>query len=63
MHSHILFALDVARERQDRAVEQGSIDQRLGRSRLSIRGSLGRRVIALGERIAAEPSLELARSR
>ena len=28
MQSHILFALDVARERQDRAVEQASIDQR-----------------------------------
>jgi hypothetical protein len=63
MQSHILFALDVARERQDRAVEKALLDQHDPRSRLSIRGSLGRRVIALGQRIAAEPSLELARSR
>ena len=63
MQSQILFALDVARERQQRAIEQHSIDQRLERSRWSIRASVGRRVIALGQRIAAEPSLELARSR
>ncbi len=63
MQSQILYALDVARERQQRAVEQASIDERLARSRPSIRRSLGRRVIAVGQRIAAEPSLELARSR
>ncbi len=63
MQSQILFALDVARERQQRAIEQASIDRRLARPRSSIRRSLGRRVIAVGRRIAAEPSLELARSR
>ena len=63
MQSQILYALDIARERQQRAIEQASIDQRLGRPRPSIRRSLGYRVIAVGRRIAAEPSLELARSR
>ena len=63
MESQILFVLDVARERQQRAIEQVSIEQRLARSRPSIRRSVGRRVIAVGQRIAAEPSLELAGSR
>ncbi len=63
MHSHILFALESARERQQRAIEQASIDRRLERPRPSIRRFVGRRVIAVGQRIAAEPSLGLARSR
>jgi hypothetical protein len=66
MQSQILFALDIARERQQQAIEQHSIDRQLaahGPQRPSMRRSVGRRVIALGQRIAAEPSLELARSR
>jgi hypothetical protein len=66
MQSQILFALDIARERQQQAIEQASIDRQLaanGPQRPSMRRSVGRRVIALGQRIAAEPSLELARSR
>jgi hypothetical protein len=63
MQSQILFALDIARERQQRAIEQASIERRLARPRSSIRQSVGRRFITLGHRIAAEPSLELARSR
>ena len=66
MESQILFALDLARERRQQAIEQASIGRQLaagGPERPSIRRSLGRRVIAVGQRIAAEPSLELARSR
>jgi hypothetical protein len=63
MQSQILFALDIARERQERAIEQASIDRRLARPRPSFRRSFGYRLIAVGRRIAAEPSLELARSR
>jgi hypothetical protein len=63
MQSQILFALDVARERQQRAIEQASIDRRIERPRSSIRRSIGRRIVAVGHRIAAEPSLELAGSR
>ena len=63
MHSQILYALDIARERREQAIEQSSIDRRLARPRTTIRRSVGRRFIALGLLIAAEPSLELARSR
>jgi hypothetical protein len=63
MQSQILYALDIARERQQRAIDQASIGQGAERARPSIRRSLGRRVIAVGQRIAAEPSLELAQSR
>ena len=63
MHSQILYALDIARERREQAIEQSSIDRRLARPRSTIRRSVGRRFIAVGRRIAAEPSLELARSR
>jgi hypothetical protein len=63
MQSQILFALDIARERQERAIQNASIDRRFAPARPSIRRSVGRRVISLGQRIAAEPSLELARSR
>lgn len=53
---------DLARERQERLVEELQRERRLD-NRSSIRRSIGRRVIAVGQRIAAEPSLGLARSR
>jgi len=55
-------ALELARERQERLIEE-HLQARLVQSRSSIRRFVGRRVIAVGQRIAAEPSLELARSR
>ena len=54
--------LELARERQERAISPRP-PSRDSSSAASIRRSLGRRVIALGQRIAAEPTLELARSR
>jgi hypothetical protein len=57
------IALDLAREFQAREVERVATDRRFEPSRPSIRRSVGRRVIAVGQRIAAEPSLELAGSR
>ena len=63
MHSQIMFALDVARERQQRAIEQASIERRVAPAHSPIRRSIGRRVIAFGQRIAAEPTPQLARSR
>jgi hypothetical protein len=54
--------LELARERQERLIEEHLQGRRL-ENRSSIRRSVGRRVIAVGQRIAAEPSLELARSR
>ena len=61
------LALELARERQERLIEEREIaDHIRARSvaqRPSLRRSIGRRVIAVGERIAADQPLELARSR
>ena len=63
MHTPITFALDIARERQAQEIERVARERRFASPRPSIRRSVGRRVIAVGQRIAAEPSLELAGSR
>jgi hypothetical protein len=57
------LALELARERQERLIEELARERLLDDGRSSIRRSIGRRVIAVGERIAAESRLELARSR
>ena len=56
------LALELARERQERLIAE-HLQGRLFENRSSFRQAIGRRVIAVGERIAAEPSLKLARSR
>jgi hypothetical protein len=62
MHLNQL-AYELARERQERLIEELARERLLDVGRSSIRRSIGRRVIAVGERIAAESRLELARSR
>jgi hypothetical protein len=57
------LALELARDRQEELIAAAARQRRVPRSQESIRRSIGRRVIAVGERIAAEPALELARSR
>jgi hypothetical protein len=57
------IAQDIVREFQTREIERQAADRRFDSRRPSIRRSVGRRVIAVGQRIAAEPSLELAGSR
>jgi hypothetical protein len=57
------IALDIVRDFQAREVERVANDRRFDSSRSSIRRAVGRRVIAVGQRIAAERSLELAGSR
>jgi hypothetical protein len=59
------LALELARERQERMIEEHALARLVERNtfRQSFRQSIGRRVIAVGQRIAAEPSLELARFR
>ena len=57
------LALELARERREELIAESVQERRIQRSRPSIRRSIGRRVIAVGERIAAEPRFELARSR
>ena len=54
--------LELARERQEQLIEEHR-QERLAQNRSSIRQFVGRRIIAVGQRIAAESSLELARSR
>jgi hypothetical protein len=63
MQTHIVVALAFARDFQAREIERAASERAYSNDRSSIRRSLGRRVIAVGQRIAAEPSLELARSR
>ena len=55
--------LKLARERHERFIAEAAVSRLVESRTPSIRRSLGRRVIAVGQRIAAEPSLELARSR
>jgi hypothetical protein len=56
------FPLELVRERQERLIQEAA-QARLAEKRSPIRRSIGRLVIAAGERIAAESRLELARSR
>jgi hypothetical protein len=57
------IALELAHLRQEELIAVAARERRSPRGEPSIRRSIGRRVIAVGERIAAEPALELARSR
>jgi hypothetical protein len=57
------LALDLARERQEELIAEAAVRRRIQPRPSSIRRSIGRRLIAAGMRIAAEPSLERARSR
>ena len=52
--------LHLAHERRQRDIEEAARERLLG-SRRSLRRSLGHTIIRIGERLAAEPSLELAR--
>jgi hypothetical protein len=56
------LALELARERQEQLIRELA-QARAVEQRPSIRQAIGRRVIAVGERIAADQPLELARSR
>ena len=56
------LALELARERQDRLIEEMAYKRHFEKQ-TSLRQAIGRRLISIGERIAAERSLELARSR
>jgi hypothetical protein len=57
------IALELARQRQDELIAESVRSRRDASNRQSFRRSIGRRVIAVGERIAAESPLELAQSR
>jgi len=61
MHDRLVLAL--AHEHQQREIHRAASERRHKGSRRSIRRSIGHRLIAAGQRIAAESSLELAQSR
>ena len=63
MQTQGFLALALAREFQQREIERAARERRYTTPRPSIRRSIGRRVIAVGQRIASEPSPRLARSR
>jgi hypothetical protein len=63
MQHQTLLDLALAHEIRDRDIERAAIERRFARPRPSIRRAVGRRVIAVGQRIASEPSPQLARSR
>ncbi len=63
MQIHDFTVLALAREHQRREIDRAARERRFATPRPSIRRSVGHRLIAVGQRIAAEPSLELARSR
>ena len=63
MQTQERLALALVREFQNREIERAAIERRFSTPRPSIRRFVGRRVIAIVQRIAAEPSFGLARSR
>ncbi len=56
-------ALELARMRQEELIAEAAQARRIDQRPSSIRRFVGRRVIAVGQRIAAAPRFELARSR
>jgi hypothetical protein len=63
MQHQPLVALFLAQDQRRREIARAARERRVASPRPSARQAIGRRVIAIGQRIAAEPSLELARSR
>ena len=57
------LALLLAQDQRQRQIDAIARERRLGRSSRSVRQAVGRRIIAIGARVAADPSLELARFR
>ena len=58
-----LMELDQALERREEQIRQAALRRQVQRSSPSIRQSIGRAMMRIGERVAAEPSLSLARQR
>jgi len=58
-----MIDLDQARERREAQIREAAQRRRVAASSPSIRQSIGRLMIRIGERVAAEPNLSLARQR
>ena len=63
MHGNAQYTLQLSQERIQRDIEHAANSRRAARSETSIRRTVGHRIIRFGERLAAESSLELDRSR
>jgi len=63
MHTTIDLEFQLARERQEREIARAAQMRLSGRPTPSLRRSVGYSIMRIGARLAAEPSLELARSR
>ena len=59
----LLMDIDQALERREEQIRQAALRRQIRRSSPSIRQSIGRLMIRIGERVAAEPNLSLARQR
>jgi hypothetical protein len=57
------LAYALARDAQQRQIDAVALERRLRRPTPSIRQVLGRSIVSIGARIAAEPTPKLARSR
>jgi hypothetical protein len=58
-----MIDLDLARERREDQIRDAARRRLIGSQVPSLRRSIGRAIIRIGERMAAEQSLSLARSR
>ena len=58
-----MIDLDLARERREDQIRDAARQRLIGSQSPSLRRSIGRTIIRIGERMAAEPSMPLARSR
>jgi len=63
MQNYAQHRLRLSQERIERDIAYAAETRRAARSDSSIRRSVGHRIIRVGQRLAAEPSLELVRSR
>ncbi len=58
-----MIDLDQARERREAQIREAALRRRVAASSPSIRQSIGRLMIRIGERVAADKPLSLARQR
>ena len=63
MQNYAQHRLRLSQERIERDLTHVAATRRVARNDSSIRRMVGHRIIRFGERLAAEPSLELTRSR
>ena len=57
------ISLELARERREDEIREAALRRLVAKESTSLRRSIGRTIIRIGERMAAEPSISLARPR